>query len=125
MYQSILGLKYEQPWWGSNYISFSIVPAPNGGLTGGAGAIVKCELRVDGRGLYEFSAAFEREIEAARQRKLEANTLRESCMTLFCAYRQLMCIFPAAYTPPSQPTADSVRREPNPGPEELPPAYDI
>jgi WW domain-binding protein 2 len=77
LYQSILSTKYEQPWWGGNYISFSLIPTPDGGLAGGAGAVVKCELRVDGGGLFQFCSAFQNEIERARQRKLDANTLRK------------------------------------------------
>jgi len=123
LYQSILSTKYEQPWWGGNYISFSLIPTPDGGLTGGAGAVVNCELRVDGGGLFQFCSAFQNEIERARQRKLDAGTLRKLgfCFTLDFSDIRCTAVYTTSTAPPVNPALVSEASAPS----DLPPAYTI
>ena len=73
-FTSIIGTKYQQPWFGGNYIEVSFKPTADGGLP--VGAIATCQLRVDG-GLYEFYATLQQRIEAAMRKRQEFITLRE------------------------------------------------
>lgn len=95
-YSNILGTKYEQPWFGGNYIDITVRAVQDGGLT--SRSVIKCQLRVDGGGLYSFSAALDQCMNAARAKQQEFNTL-------------------PVYTPPQPANAST--------PNELPPAYTI
>ncbi|KAJ7499400.1 hypothetical protein FB451DRAFT_1205311 [Mycena latifolia] len=58
---SILSTKFEQPTFGSNYFTFEIRPAPEGGLTVGTTA----EVRFKDRAMFEFVATLEKTRERA------------------------------------------------------------
>ncbi|KIM29588.1 hypothetical protein M408DRAFT_115953 [Serendipita vermifera MAFF 305830] len=73
LFSSIVGTKYQQPWFGGNYIEVTFKPTPDGGLP--VGALATVTLRVDGGGLYEFCAALQQRMEAARVKHQESNTL--------------------------------------------------
>ncbi|KAJ7283312.1 hypothetical protein C8J57DRAFT_1447506 [Mycena rebaudengoi] len=70
---SILSTKFEQPTFGSNYLTFEIRPSPDGGLTSGTTA----EVRFKDRAMFEFVAALEKTRERAiymkRQTDAESN----------------------------------------------------
>lgn len=74
-FASIVATRYQQPWFGGNYIEVAFKPTPEGGLP--VGAIATIQLRVDGGGLYEFCATLQQRIEAAKRKNQELNTLRE------------------------------------------------
>ncbi|KAG8777755.1 hypothetical protein FRC16_004054 [Serendipita sp. 398] len=102
-YPNILGVKYEQPWFGGNYIEFVIRPVQDGGLA--TGSIVKCQLRVDGRGLYEFSASLGARMNAERNKRVEVNTL-------------------PVYTPPTNQNS-GMNQSSAQVPNDLPPGYSV
>ena len=67
---SLISTSFQQPLLGSNFLAMSISPSPEGGLTDGT----KAEVRCSGR-LFEFAAALsktrERAIEAMRNQDPE------------------------------------------------------
>lgn len=73
---SILATSFEQPLFGSNYLSFDIKPSVDGGLTPGT----KAEIRLKDRGLFAFVSLLEKSREKAiymkRQMESEVDTLR-------------------------------------------------
>jgi len=72
---SILLTKFEQPTFGSNYLTFEIKPTPGGGLTNGTNV----EVRFKDRAMFEFVSllekARERAIYMARQLRDEEEGL--------------------------------------------------
>lgn len=58
---SISSTKFEQPYFGSNYLSIEIKPSPEGRLTDGT----KAEIRFKDKGLFEFVSALEKTRERA------------------------------------------------------------
>ncbi|KAJ3991209.1 hypothetical protein F5050DRAFT_1270427 [Lentinula boryana] len=58
---SILSTRFEQPIFGSNYLSFEIKPSPGGGLTEGTSV----ELRFKNQAMFEFIALLEKTRERA------------------------------------------------------------
>jgi hypothetical protein len=96
---SMISTSFQQPLLGSNFLAMSISPSPEGGLTDGT----KAEVRCSGR-LFEFAAALdktrERAVEAMKNQDLELEDgLRESLST----YMKLAgCSrFPQRYTLPT------------------------
>jgi WW domain-binding protein 2 len=79
---SILSTKFEQPFFGANYLTIEIAPSQGGGLTDGS----KAEVRFKDKGLFEFTSALEKTRERAiymrRQSADEDEGLREC--TLWC-----------------------------------------
>ncbi|KAF9782977.1 hypothetical protein BJ322DRAFT_1100774 [Thelephora terrestris] len=67
---SMISTSFQQPLLGSNFLAMSISPSPEGGLTDGT----KAEVRCSGR-LFEFAAALdktrERAVEAMKNQDLE------------------------------------------------------
>ena len=59
----MISTSFQQPVLGSNFIAMSISPSPEGGLTNGT----KAEVRCSGR-LFEFAAALDK----TRERAVEA-----------------------------------------------------
>ena len=74
---SILSTKFEQPTFGSNYLTFEIRPSPEGGLSDGT----KAELRFKNQALFQFVSVLEKARERAiymrRQIQAEEEVLRE------------------------------------------------
>ncbi|KAI5117876.1 hypothetical protein M0805_006578 [Coniferiporia weirii] len=72
---SVLSTSFEQPLFGSNYLTFDIKPSPDGGLTSGT----KAEIRLKDRGLFQFVSLLEKSRERAiymkRQADSDADTL--------------------------------------------------
>ncbi|KAJ6627359.1 hypothetical protein B0H10DRAFT_1994088, partial [Mycena sp. CBHHK59/15] len=70
---SIMSTKFEQPTFGSNYLTFDIRPSPEGGLTSGTTA----EVRFKDQAMFEFVAVLEKTRERAiymkRQTAAEIN----------------------------------------------------
>ncbi|KAH9948776.1 hypothetical protein B0H21DRAFT_777674 [Amylocystis lapponica] len=58
---AFLSTKFEQPYFGSNYLVIDIQPAAQGGLTYGT----KAEVRLKDKGLFEFVSALEKTRERA------------------------------------------------------------
>ncbi|KAH9833775.1 uncharacterized protein C8Q71DRAFT_175469 [Rhodofomes roseus] len=58
---SLSSTKFEQPYFGSNYLSIEIKPSPEGRLTDGT----KAEIRFKDKGLFEFVSALEKTRERA------------------------------------------------------------
>lgn len=58
---SILSTKFEQPYFGPNYLTLDIRPSPEGGLNDGT----KAELRFKDKGLFEFVGTLEKTRERA------------------------------------------------------------
>lgn len=58
---SILSTKFEQPYFGQNYLIIDIKPALDGGLTDGS----KAEVRLKDKGLFEFVGSLEKTRERA------------------------------------------------------------
>jgi len=58
---SLLSTKFEQPYFGSNYLEVEIRPSPAGGLTEGT----KAEIRFKDKGLFEFVSVLDKTRERA------------------------------------------------------------
>lgn len=58
---SILSTKFEQPFFGANFLVVDIRPTPSGGLTEGT----RAEVRLKEKGLFEFVSALEKTRERA------------------------------------------------------------
>ena len=58
---AILSTRFEQPTFGTNFLSFEVKPAPNGGLTEGT----KVEVRFKDRAMFEFVSLLEKSRERA------------------------------------------------------------
>jgi WW domain-binding protein 2 len=73
---SIIGTKFEQPYFGSNFVTIDIKPSPEGGLTDGT----KAEVRIKDQGLFGFVSVLEKTRERAiymkRQAASDEDTLR-------------------------------------------------
>lgn len=52
----LLSTKFEQPYFGSNYLILEIKPSSNGGLTDGT----RAEIRLKDKGIFEFASALEK-----------------------------------------------------------------
>jgi len=65
---SIMSTSFEQPYFGSNYLSVDIKPSPDGGLTFGT----KAEIRLKDRGIFEFVSVVEKTRERAIYMKRQA-----------------------------------------------------
>lgn len=64
---AILSTRFEQPTFGSNFLSFEVKPAPDGGLTEGS----KVEVRFKDRAMFEFVSLLEKSRERAIYMKRE------------------------------------------------------
>ena len=75
---AILSTKYEQPYFGQNYLVIDIRPVAEGGLTDGT----KAEVRLKDKGIFEFVSVLEKTRERAiymkRQSADEEEGLRAS-----------------------------------------------
>jgi len=58
---ALLSTRFEQPYFGSNYLVIDVQPAPEGGLTHGT----KAEVRLKDKGLFEFVSSLEKTRERA------------------------------------------------------------
>ncbi|KAI0772582.1 hypothetical protein BC629DRAFT_1736626 [Irpex lacteus] len=58
---SILSTKFEQPFFGQNFLAVDVKPSPEGGLTHGT----KVEIRLKDKGLFEFVGVLEKTRERA------------------------------------------------------------
>ncbi|EKM59991.1 uncharacterized protein PHACADRAFT_250827 [Phanerochaete carnosa HHB-10118-sp] len=58
---SIVSTKFEQPFFGANYLVIDIKPTPSGGLTDGT----RAEIRLKDKGLFEFVSSLEKTRERA------------------------------------------------------------
>lgn len=58
---SLLSTRFEQPRFGANYLALDIKPSPGAGLVDGTLA----EVRLKGKGLFEFASALEKTRERA------------------------------------------------------------
>lgn len=58
---AILSTKFEQPFFGANFLVVDIRPSPGGGLTEGS----KAEIRFKDKGLFEFVSSLEKTRERA------------------------------------------------------------
>lgn len=90
---AILSTRFEQPTFGTNFLSFEVKPAPNGGLTEGT----KVEVRFKDRAMFEFVSLLEKSRERAiymRREVLEEEEdgLRAYCVFVSCA---LSCSTPS------------------------------
>jgi len=65
---AILSTRFEQPYFGSNYLVIDVQPAPEGGLTHGT----KAEVRLMDKGLFEFVSTLEKTRERAIYMKRQA-----------------------------------------------------
>lgn len=65
---SILSTKFEQPYFGQNYLAFEIKPSADGGLTDGTAV----EMRFKDRGMFEFVGTLEKTREKAIYMKRQA-----------------------------------------------------
>ncbi|CAG8703615.1 14123_t:CDS:2 [Acaulospora colombiana] len=79
-YSDILGNKYEQPWFGGNYVELIVKPIPEGGLLRRPGSVAKVQIRTDGAGLYQFSTTLNARMQAAYLKKQEVDALRECAL---------------------------------------------
>lgn len=74
---SILSSKFEQPFFGSNYLMIEIKPSKDGGLSTGT----RGEIRLKDQGMFGFASTLEKARERAiymkRQTDSEADILRE------------------------------------------------
>ncbi|EJD01682.1 uncharacterized protein FOMMEDRAFT_89738 [Fomitiporia mediterranea MF3/22] len=77
---SILSTSFEQPVFGTNYLSIDIKPSPDGGLASGT----RAEIRFKDRGMFQFVSTLEKSRERAiymkRQAASDEDTLRMSSM---------------------------------------------
>jgi len=97
---SLLSTKFEQPYFGSNYLSIDIKPAPDGGLAEGT----KAEIRFRDKGLFEFVSVLEKTRERAVYMKRQSMDDDEGLPT---------------YTPAEAGPSDSGGI-----PDDAPPGYD-
>ncbi|KAH7926768.1 hypothetical protein BV22DRAFT_1194101 [Leucogyrophana mollusca] len=65
---SILSTKFEQPFFGANYLGIDIKPSAGGGLTDGT----KLEIRFNDRGIFEFVSILDKTRERAIYMKRQA-----------------------------------------------------
>ncbi|KAG2156351.1 hypothetical protein DEU56DRAFT_766674 [Suillus clintonianus] len=65
---AILSSKFEQPYFGANYVVLDIRPSPDGGLTDGTSV----EIRFYDRGLFEFVSVLEKTRERVVYMKRQA-----------------------------------------------------
>jgi len=98
---SVLWTKFEQPYFGANYLSFGIKPSPGGGLTDGTWA----ELRLN-HPMFEFVSLLEKTRERAIFMKRHAITEEEDA--------------PPLYTQPASSSTASRAQTPS----DNPPTYD-
>lgn len=82
---AILSTKFEQPYFGQNYLVLEIRPTPNGGLTNGT----KAEIRFKDKAMFEFASVLEktreRHIYMRRQSADEEEGLRTcSAFPIYC-----------------------------------------
>lgn len=117
---AILACKFEQPLFGSNYLVLEIRPSPEGGLTNGT----KAEIRLKGKGLFEFVSALEKTRERAiymrRSSCDEEEGLREYHAHYSPRKHVILTLIAASYTSPAGPSLSSTPAPPS----DLPPAYD-
>lgn len=120
---SILSTKFEQPYFGQNFLVIEIKPSPEGGLTHGT----KAELRFKDKAMFEFVSVLEktreRFIYMRRQSADEEEGLRASLashfpLTLPSDHSRAV----AGYSTPSGGAAGP--SIPLPAPDDAPPGYD-
>ena len=120
---AILSTKFEQPFFGANFLAIDIKPTPGGGLTEGS----KAEVRLKDKGLFEFVGSLEKTRERAiymrRSSCDEEEGLREyrHMADLMCQAKALYVL--ASYTSPAGPSLSSTP-VPMVPPSDAPPAYD-
>ncbi|PSR77272.1 hypothetical protein PHLCEN_2v7965 [Hermanssonia centrifuga] len=100
---AILSTKFEQPFFGQNYLAVDIKPAAEGGLTEGT----KVEVRLFDKGLFEFVSILEKTRERAIYMKRQMADEEEGLPG-----------YTSPATGPSGPSGST------PMPDEAPPGYD-
>ena len=92
---AILSTKFEQPFFGQNFLVVEIKPAPEGGLTAGT----KAEIRLKDKGLFEFVGILEKTRERAIYMKRasadEEEGLRRSWLILYITVAHLASCTPS------------------------------
>ncbi|KZT06533.1 uncharacterized protein LAESUDRAFT_714265 [Laetiporus sulphureus 93-53] len=74
---TLLSTKFEQPYFGSNYLGLEIKPAPEGRLTEGT----KAEIRFKDKGIFEFVSVLEKTRERAVYMKRQSADEEEGLPT--------------------------------------------
>ncbi|OSX59505.1 hypothetical protein POSPLADRAFT_1150989 [Postia placenta MAD-698-R-SB12] len=98
---ALLSTKFEQPYFGSNYLEVDIRPSRDGGLSDGTTA----EIRFKDKGLFEFVSALEKTRERAVYMKRQSADDEDEGLP--------------SYSPPEPGPSYSARV-----PDEAPPGYD-
>ncbi|KAI0326695.1 hypothetical protein GY45DRAFT_65361 [Cubamyces sp. BRFM 1775] len=104
--ECILSTRYEQPFVGANYLALSVKPTRGGGLP--EVESVGIEVRLKGKGIYEFTCALDKARECAIYMRRKSAEEDES--------------LPAYSTP--APSGSSTPYAPGDIPDENPPGYD-
>ena len=77
----ILSTKFEQPFFGANYLVIDIKPSPGGGLSEGT----KAEIRLKDKGLFEFVSSLEKTRERAIYMRRSSCDEEEGLRKCHCA----------------------------------------
>jgi len=105
---SILATSFVQPYFSGNYLSLSILPSVEGGLTPGT----KAEVRFKDRGIFQFVQLLERTREIAiRKRRVEMQAESEN--------------LPLYEAPPGPPPGQQATNSSSPTNHDEPPGYHI
>ncbi|KAG6857010.1 hypothetical protein H0H87_011104 [Tephrocybe sp. NHM501043] len=95
---AILSTKFEQPTFGTNYLSFEIKPSAEGGLTTGT----KAELRFNHRAMFEFVSLLEKTRERAIYMKRQSAEEEEGLPT-YTSPAETSTVSLSAATPTENP----------------------
>ncbi|KLO14550.1 hypothetical protein SCHPADRAFT_872492 [Schizopora paradoxa] len=102
---SILSSKFEQPFFGSNFLAIEIKPHKDGGLTTGT----RGEIRLKDQGMFGFASSLEKARERAIYMKRQADSEADT-LPLYEGADEPVQLEEVSVAPP--------------GPGELPPGYD-
>ncbi|EMD40353.1 hypothetical protein CERSUDRAFT_110946 [Gelatoporia subvermispora B] len=102
---SILSTKFEQPYFGANFLSLEIRPSPEGRLTDGT----RAEIRLKDKGIFEFVGTLEKTRERAIYMRRQSAEEDEGL---------------PSYTSPAEPAGPSSYAGGSAVPDEAPPGYD-
>jgi len=102
---SILSTKFEQPYFGANFLSIDIKPAPEGGLTDGT----RAEIRLKDKGIFELAGILEKTRERAIYMRRQSAEDEEGL---------------PSYSTPAESAGPSSYAGESGVPDEAPPGYD-
>ncbi|OCH94499.1 hypothetical protein OBBRIDRAFT_789188 [Obba rivulosa] len=102
---SILSTKFEQPYFGANYLSLDVKPVHEGGLTDGT----RIEIRLKDKGIFEFVGSLEKTRERAIYMRRQSAEEEEGL---------------PSYTTPAESAGPSSYVGGSSVPDEAPPGYD-